>query len=92
MNYIIEKKKPMILLNRNPTINYYSLVFMKIRKVKRDPNDYTLSVPLGILAGLNADQHKSPKRSGRMVTYRWEIRERLTSGVAYFKQLTVEVN
>ncbi len=55
MNYIIEKKKPMILLNRNPTINYYSLVFMKIRKVKRDPNDYTLSVPLGILAGLNAD-------------------------------------
>lgn len=28
---------------------------MKIRQVKPDGNDYCLSVPLGILAGLNAD-------------------------------------
>ena len=28
---------------------------MNIRKVKRDGNDYSLSVPLSILPGLNAD-------------------------------------
>ena len=31
------------------------MLLMDIRKVKKDPTDYCLSVPLSILPGLNAD-------------------------------------
>lgn len=57
MQYIIEdeRNETRVLINRNPTLNYYSMLLMKIRQVKPDGNDYCLSVPLGILAGLNAD-------------------------------------
>ena len=55
MNYIVEREQPMLLLNRNPTLNYYSMLLLTVRKVKSDFNDYTLSVPLAILPGLNAD-------------------------------------
>lgn len=55
MNYIIEKEVPMILLNRNPTLNLYSLLRLKIRYIKRPERKETLSLPLGILEGLNAD-------------------------------------
>lgn len=55
MEYILEKEHPKILINRNPTLNYYSMLLMDIRKVKKDPTDYCLSVPLSILPGLNAD-------------------------------------
>ena len=48
MCYIIDKEKPKILLNRNPTLNYYSMLLLNIRKVKRDFDDYTLSVPLAV--------------------------------------------
>ena len=56
MLYIIEKEKPRVLINRNPTLNYYSMILSKIRTVKRDINDFTLAVPLSILPGLNADK------------------------------------
>ncbi len=52
---IVKNDKPKILLNRNPTLNYYSMLLLEIRTVKSDFNDYTLSVPLAILPGLNAD-------------------------------------
>ena len=55
MQFIIKKEKPKILINRNPTLNYYSMLLMDIRSVKKDITDYTLSVPLSILPGLNAD-------------------------------------
>ena len=55
MNYIIEKEHPRILLNRNPTINLYSMLMLKIRRVTHDWRRTTLSVPLYILPGLNAD-------------------------------------
>jgi RNA polymerase rpb1, domain 2 len=55
MLFIIQKEQPCIVLNRNPTLNFYSLLFMKIRHVTRNPNQYTLSVPIAILTGLNAD-------------------------------------
>lgn len=45
----------MIILNRNPTITYGSILMMKVRKVKQDPNDLSLSIPSAILPGLNAD-------------------------------------
>ena len=55
MNHIVKKEELCVLINRNPTLNYYSMLLMNIRKVKADPDDYTLSIPLGVLAGLNAD-------------------------------------
>ena len=55
MKFIVDKRKPMVLLNRNPTLNYYSMLLMSIRQVKPDDTDYTLSVGLSILGGLNAD-------------------------------------
>ena len=53
--FIVKKDKPMVLINRNPTLNFYSMLLMKIRQVKHDGDDYTLSVGLSILPGLNAD-------------------------------------
>ena len=91
MNYIIQKEHPRILLNRNPTINLYSMLMLKIRRVKKDWKRTTLSVPLYILPGLNADQPKRSRSEG-MVTCSLELREHLTSGVTFKRLLTVEVN
>ena len=44
MMYIIKKCDARVLINRNPTLNYYSMLMMKIRKVKPDGADYILSV------------------------------------------------
>lgn len=48
MMYIVEHDEIRLLINRNPTLNYYSMLLMKIRRVKPDGNDYCLSVPLSI--------------------------------------------
>jgi hypothetical protein len=53
--HIIRTQKPAIILNRNPTINWGSILKMRIRQVKPDSNDLTLAIPSAILAGLNAD-------------------------------------
>ena len=56
MNFILKKRKPMILINRNPTINYGSLLCVKIKSIKNEfSEDYTMSMPLQILSVLNAD-------------------------------------
>ena len=55
MQYIIEAEDVRVLINRNPTLNFYSMLLMKVRKIKPDGDDYALSVPLSILPGLNAD-------------------------------------
>ena len=56
MNYILKKYKPKIIINRNPTINYGSLLCVKIARIKHEfPEDYTMSLPLQILSVLNAD-------------------------------------
>ena len=80
MMLIIKREKVRIILNRNPTINLYSVLELKIRRVKDDWQRTTLSVPLYILPGLNADQQIA-KRSGRVVTHSRAACERLTSGV-----------
>lgn len=65
MNYIIEKNDTRIIMNRNPTINFGSLMLMRIRKVRPEYNDnHTMSVPVFILRDMNADLI----RSGYMVT------------------------
>ena len=48
MLYIVEKEKPLLLINRNPTLNYYSMLLMQVRTIKKDIDDYTLSVPLSM--------------------------------------------
>ena len=48
MQYIIEKEDVRLLINRNPTLNFYSMLLMKVRRIKPDGNDYSLSVPLSI--------------------------------------------
>lgn len=48
MQYIIEKEDVRVLINRNPTLNFYSMLLMKIRRIKPDGTDYSLSVPLSI--------------------------------------------
>lgn len=51
MKMIIEIEKPSVVINRNPTLNYYSIILMDIRRVKPDKDCYTLAVPLSILPG-----------------------------------------
>lgn len=52
---IVREDQPKIILNRNPTITFGSILLMKIRKVKKDSDDVTLAIPSAILPGLNAD-------------------------------------
>lgn len=56
MMYLVKKRKPKIIINRNPTINYGSMLLMKVVDVKREyEDDYTMSLPIQILPVLNAD-------------------------------------
>ena len=48
MQYIIEKEEVKILINRNPTLNFYSMLLMNVRQIKPDGEDFALSVPLSI--------------------------------------------
>ena len=48
MQFIIENETSRVLINRNPTLNFYSMLLMHIRKIKPDGEDYSLSVPLSI--------------------------------------------
>ena len=54
MEDIIREEEPKIILNRNPTIVFGSILLMKIRKVKKDSDDLTLAVPSAILPGLKS--------------------------------------
>lgn len=51
MQEIVHSEDVMIVLNRNPTITFGSIITMKIRDIKPDPDDYTLSIPSSILPG-----------------------------------------
>lgn len=55
MNLIIREEKPMCILNRNPTINLYSILRLRIVYVKKPEEKETLMLPSSILRGLNAD-------------------------------------
>lgn len=57
MEDIIREEEPKIILNRNPTITFGSILLMKIRKVKQDSDDLTLAVPSAILPGLSQIAH-----------------------------------
>ena len=55
MKHMIDRDKVKVLINRNPTLNFYSMLLMKIRNIIPSDNDYNMGTPLGILRGLNAD-------------------------------------
>ena len=55
MSYIISAESPRVLLNRNPTLNVYSMLLLRVRDIVPSDTDLTLHVPLTILPGLNAD-------------------------------------
>ena len=50
---IVHEEKPRMIIQRNPTICYGSILFMGIRDVIRDSNDTTLAIPSAILPPLN---------------------------------------
>ena len=52
MQRVIDELQPHVIINRNPTITYGSILEMKIRRVKRDSDDLTISLPSAILPGL----------------------------------------
>jgi hypothetical protein len=81
MLMIINIEHPSVVINRNPTLNYYSIILMDIRTIRPDKGCLTLMVPLSILSGLNADE-LSHCRCIVVILYR-ASRERLTSGVSY---------
>ena len=56
MGYIINKHKPKVVINRNPTINYGSLVCMTVKSVRHGlDDDYTMAIPISSLGDFNAD-------------------------------------
>ena len=55
MTFLNKSEHLMILINRNPTLNYYSLLRLKIRRIIPDINSYVMALPHSILQGLNAD-------------------------------------
>ena len=52
---MIKKDQTYVVINRPPTIDLGSMLQMKIVDVTRDINDLTMSIPLMVLVGLNAD-------------------------------------
>ena len=57
MNYLLKntKGKIRVLINRNPTIEFGSIVCMEVVEVKQCYDDMTMSLPIQILSALNAD-------------------------------------
>ena len=57
MKYIVENTKGgcYCFINRNPSLNYGSILTMRVVEVKEDYSDLTLNVPLNVLGLLAAD-------------------------------------
>lgn len=55
MNYLVENNDLYVLLNRNPTINFGSIMRMKIRKVKKSYFDLVINIPLNVCKAYAAD-------------------------------------
>ena len=56
MNHYIQKTQPMVIMNRNPSINYGSLMVFKIKLVERGYHDnMVLYVSIPVLNKFNAD-------------------------------------
>lgn len=70
-----------VLINRNPSINYGSFVYVNIVSVKRDFSDKTLTISTHILTPLNADLILTiGVGCGSNITYKY-LGKHLTNGV-----------
>ena len=49
MQYIVKKHEMYVMLNRNPSLNFGSISKMRIKEIKDDITDLTISVPINIL-------------------------------------------
>lgn len=61
MQYMVKNRNIICEINRNPTINYGSILVMKVKEVIPDINDYTMSLPESVLTLLNADLKSGSK-------------------------------
>lgn len=52
---ILLKKDRWLIINRNPTIKYGSILYVKIRKYNKNLKDTTMKLPAAILPLMNAD-------------------------------------
>ena len=55
MKYMVENRDVCIEINRNPTIDYGSMLVMKVVYVSPDIKEHTMSLPESILRVMNAD-------------------------------------
>lgn len=56
MNHYISKTKPMVILNRNPSINFGSLMLFYLDHVERGYDEsFVLRIPITVLRKFNAD-------------------------------------
>lgn len=55
MKYMVENRNVCIEINRNPTIDYGSMLVMKVVHVSPDIRDHTMALPESILKVMNAD-------------------------------------
>lgn len=55
MCYMIKVQKVVIVIDRNPTINYGSQIAVRVVGIIPDMNNHTLSLPISILVDMNAD-------------------------------------
>jgi len=58
MKKMIQDEEIGILLNRNPTISYGSILYLKVAGIKHDYEDLTMSVHNSILSLLAGDYDK----------------------------------
>ena len=52
---ILKNGNPAVFINRNPSISFGSVLYMKITAVKKDIHDYTLSIHNNVLSLMGAD-------------------------------------
>ena len=72
-----------VIINRNPSINYGSFIYVNIVGVKKDFSDKTLTTPISDIVPMNADSTMIATGSDTAVMSYKYPRERLTSGVCH---------
>lgn len=61
MKKMIIEEDIAILLNRNPTISFGSILYLRVAGIKHDYDDLTMSIHNGILSLLAGDYDRQPK-------------------------------
>lgn len=54
-NLVLKNYKPIVLIDRPPTINFGSILAMRVVRISESLSDYTMAIPNEILAPANAD-------------------------------------